>query len=248
MSEAMWMIIILSYLFMVFSMLGWVLELFFRRFISMKKWINPGLLKGPYLPIYGTGVVCLYVFIHIMKSFEGYFAASWLFDLSVIVGIGALMTLIELIGGLIFIRGMKVRLWDYSKRWGNYKGIICPLYSLIWTLAGALFYYALFEPLNNMVYSFITLDWLLFAVLLVGVFFGIFIADFCESVQLVSKVEKLAKEMRMEVDWDRLKSEIREELKSKSLKTSFLSPFNTPYGIAAHMKMHFEGKRRNKKD
>ena len=44
MSEAMWMIIILSYLFMVFSMLGWVLELFFRRFISMKKWINPGLL------------------------------------------------------------------------------------------------------------------------------------------------------------------------------------------------------------
>ena len=35
---------------------------------------------------------------------------------------GASMTLIELIGGLSFVN-KPVKLWDYSNRWGNYKGI-----------------------------------------------------------------------------------------------------------------------------
>ena len=44
-------------LFIIGAILGWILELFYRRFITMKKWINPGFLKGPYLPIYGIGVL-----------------------------------------------------------------------------------------------------------------------------------------------------------------------------------------------
>ena len=49
--------LILAFLFFVGSSIGWVIELFFRRFFSAKKWINPGFLVGPYLPIYGFGVV-----------------------------------------------------------------------------------------------------------------------------------------------------------------------------------------------
>ena len=50
---------IAAFIFMIFSVIGWVIELFFRRFVSTKRWINPGLLKGPYLPIYGIGVLFL---------------------------------------------------------------------------------------------------------------------------------------------------------------------------------------------
>lgn len=35
------MFFILAFLFMFGSVAGWVLELFFRRIFSMKKWINP---------------------------------------------------------------------------------------------------------------------------------------------------------------------------------------------------------------
>lgn len=42
------------------------------------------------------------------------------------------LTLLEYITGLIFVKGMKIRLWDYSRRWGNIQGIICPLFSLLW--------------------------------------------------------------------------------------------------------------------
>ena len=51
----------LAFLFFIGSTLGWALELFFRRFISSKKWINPGFLTGPYLPIYGFGLCALYL-------------------------------------------------------------------------------------------------------------------------------------------------------------------------------------------
>ena len=37
----------LTFLYMLGSVGGWVIELFFRRFFSMKKWINPGFLNGP---------------------------------------------------------------------------------------------------------------------------------------------------------------------------------------------------------
>ena len=54
----------LAFLFYIGSSLGWVLELFFRRFISgnnpERKWINPGFMVGPYVPLYGTywGMAC----------------------------------------------------------------------------------------------------------------------------------------------------------------------------------------------
>ncbi|MEA3471057.1 MAG: phosphohydrolase, partial [Thermodesulfobacteriota bacterium] len=42
------------FLFVFFSIIGWVLEAVFRSFHA-KTFINPGFLKGPYLPIYGMG-------------------------------------------------------------------------------------------------------------------------------------------------------------------------------------------------
>ncbi len=116
--------IIIAFVFMVFSFLGWVLELFFRRFVSQKKWVNPGFLRGPYLPIYGIGVVTLTAYIFLMLFLEESFPSKLLFDSIIVLGIGILMTLIELIGGLIFIKGMNMRLWDYSDRKFNFEGII----------------------------------------------------------------------------------------------------------------------------
>jgi len=42
-------------------MIGWVLELFYRKMISERKWINPGFLVGPYLPLYGFGLCTVYL-------------------------------------------------------------------------------------------------------------------------------------------------------------------------------------------
>ena len=55
----------LAFLFFIGSITGWILELFFRRFISTanpeRKWINPGFCIGPYLPLYGFGLCFLFL-------------------------------------------------------------------------------------------------------------------------------------------------------------------------------------------
>ncbi len=44
----------------------------------------------------------------------------------------AIITGVELVFGLLFNR--KHNVWDYSDRRGNFRGQICPLFSLLWAL------------------------------------------------------------------------------------------------------------------
>ena len=138
----------LTFLFMVGSIFGWVLELFFRRFISTKnperKWLNPGFLMGPALPLYGFGLVSLFVMSLLPYVGHDNIAPFSLGTDQVVIAIlamGLMMTLIEYIAGLIFIKGLKIKLWDYSDEPFNIQGIICLKFSIIWTVIAAVYYF-----------------------------------------------------------------------------------------------------------
>ena len=176
-------LVIISTLFVIGSLMGWVIELFFRRFVSQKKWINPGFLTGPYLPIYGFGVAVLYGVSNVPLGI-----ANQVIDIIVrviIIGVG--MTLIEFIAGLIFIKGCKIKLWDYSNRKGNIMGIICPSFSLIWLVVGSLYYFLLNPILvdgiswisENLIYTYF-----------VGAVVGAMIVDFAYSIHLATKLKE----------------------------------------------------------
>ena len=176
-------LVIISTLFVIGSLLGWVIELFFRRFVSQKKWMNPGFLTGPYLPIYGFGVIFLYGVSNIPLGIN---TQVWDIVARVaIIGVG--MTLIEFVAGLIFIKGLKIKLWDYSNRKGNIMGIICPSFSLIWLVVGSLYYFLLNPVLvegiswisENLIYTYF-----------VGAVIGAILVDFAYSVHLASKLKQ----------------------------------------------------------
>lgn len=119
------------------------MEVFFRRFFSRanpeRKWINPGFLAGPYLPLYGFGLWGMYA-VSALSAVA--MTPSKALDVAIILVIMAVvMTIIEYIAGIIFIRGMHVKLWDYTKEKGNIKGIICPKFSVIWGLLGCVYYF-----------------------------------------------------------------------------------------------------------
>ena len=176
-------LVIISTLFVIGSLIGWIIELFFRRFVSQKKWMNPGFLTGPYLPIYGFGVLVLYAVSNIPLGITNQIA-----DIIVrilIIGVG--MTVVEFIAGLIFIKGLKVKLWDYSDRKGNIMGIICPSFSLIWLVVGSLYYFLLNPFLvegiswisENLIYTFF-----------VGMVMGAMAVDFAYSIHLATKLKE----------------------------------------------------------
>ncbi len=219
------------FIFYMGSTIGWILELIFRRVVH-GKWINPGFLIGPYLPIYGFGL-CALTGIYLGIS---YFEIS---SLWAILFMGIAMTLIELIGGLSFVN-KPVKLWDYSDRWLNYKGIICPLFSLIWTMIGALYYYFLagyvLEKLewfhNNLSFSFV-----------LGFFFGIILIDYIYSTKLLSKIKKYAKENQIEVRLEELKYQVRELQEKRKEKSSFLFALKSSMNIKESLNKY---KRKNK--
>ena len=176
-------LVIISTLFVIGSLIGWIIELFFRRFVSQKKWMNPGFLTGPYLPIYGFGVLVLYAVSNIPLGIT-----NQIVDIIVrilIIGVG--MTVVEFIAGLIFIKGLKVKLWDYSDRKGNIMGIICPSFSLIWLVVGSLYYFLLNPFLvegiswisENLIYTYF-----------VGMVMGAMAVDFAYSIHLATKLKE----------------------------------------------------------
>ena len=109
--------LMLAFLFCIGSLMGWGLEVLYRRFSPANKsrrCINPGFLIGPYLPLYGFGLTALFLLAGIENTelIEHVTAGS---KILLFIVMAVVMTVIEYIAGLIFIKGMKVKLWDYSK-------------------------------------------------------------------------------------------------------------------------------------
>lgn len=129
------------------------------------------------------------------------------------------VTAIEYIAGIIFIKGMGVKLWDYSNNWGNIDGLICPTYMLIWAVLGTIYYYFI-NP-----YILGSISWLednLAFSFFVGFFFGIIIIDTIYSTQILVKIRKFAREKGLIIKYEELKASILEETIKKKEKYSFV--------------------------
>ena len=115
----------LAYLFFIGAVFGWVLEVFFRKFFSSSnpehRWINPGFCVGPYIPLYGCGLCILFLLATLGTQYgmdSGIGGRALLFS-----GMAVSMTLIEYIAGIMLLKIFKLRLWDYSRLWGNIQAL-----------------------------------------------------------------------------------------------------------------------------
>ncbi|AEE17809.1 putative ABC transporter permease [Treponema brennaborense] len=195
--------IVIVFLFFFGGTMGWVLELLFRRFVSKanpeRKWLNPGFLTGPCLPLYGFGVAVLYV----LSLFESQLLSvdnGGVLHYACMFAIMALaMTLIEYIAGILFVKGMHIKLWDYSGEWGNVQGVICPKFTVIWGVLSAVYYFFLFPPIQRLVIWFTAHPWFSFVV---GIGFGLFIVDGAFSFHLGTVLRKKAAEIDRSVPID----------------------------------------------
>ncbi len=224
----------LAFLFFIGSVFGWVLELFFRRFISAanpeRKWINPGFCTGPYVPLYGAGL-CFLFLIASLEDTELIADPFW--EKTVLfLWMAVCMTAIEYVAGILSIKIAKVRLWDYSDQWGNIQGIICPKFSAAWAVLGAAYYFlihphilgALHWLAQNLAFSFV-----------IGMFYGVFIIDLAHSLQLVSKLKQFAEENDVLIKYENLKAHIRSVQEENAQKYHFFRPFHSAQSPLEHL-------------
>ena len=147
----------------------------FRRFCRSSnpegRWINPGFLKGPWLPIYGFGLCTLYLLSDIENVLP---IGGALGKLILIVIMTVSVTLLELVAGLIYIDLLQIDLWDYSGEWGNFKGLICPRFAFFWGIICAI-YVLLVHRFMVLFVDWITLNASLS--IFVGIYLGLMSAD-----------------------------------------------------------------------
>lgn len=100
-------------LFIIYSVLGWAIEVL-NSFIMAKKWVNRGFLIGPYCPIYGVGSILITLLISSDNDMIGTFLKSM-----------AICSILEYSTSYIMEKIFKTRWWDYSKNKYNINGRIC---------------------------------------------------------------------------------------------------------------------------
>jgi uncharacterized protein len=126
--------------FSFFSILGWLLEVFYRS-VRDKRFVNPGLLMGPYLILYGTGALILIGAVFLLQGSPLLTKAFVYFVLT---------TGLEISSGFIAQYFFHTRLWDYTDQRFNYKGHICLKFSIYWILLAFTFEYLILPPYQSM--------------------------------------------------------------------------------------------------
>lgn len=229
---------ILALLFSSGSMIGWGIEVFYRRFKPDNKehiWINPGFLTGPCLPLYGFGLTLLYLLALLEEHIP--IESDALKKLLLFALMAAAMTLIELIAGEIFIIRRHMKLWDYTNERFNYKGLICPRFSFYWSLLGAFYYFFIHPHIlsglrwfsHNLLFSFV-----------IGFFYGVLAIDLTYSFSIADKIKAFAEENEMVIRYEELKRHIRLEAERQRSKYRFLYAMGSDRPVREHLKSYME--------
>ncbi|MFG6323253.1 MAG: putative ABC transporter permease [Lachnospiraceae bacterium] len=107
--------------FYFYCFLGWLWETCYVSVLKAK-WVNRGFMRGPFLPIYGSGAIVVLIFTLPFRTNAG---------LVFVVGMTS-ATLLEYFTGAAMEKMFHVRYWDYSKQRLNLNGHICVTSSLAW--------------------------------------------------------------------------------------------------------------------
>ena len=121
--------------FILYSFLGFLLEVAFARIVDHPKKDRKCFLLLPLCPVYGVGAILIHWLSGLLEGPLWVMAAGFL-------GAGAA----ELGMGLFYRFGLGVDFWDYSDQPFNLYGLVCLRFCLYWTALALLVVY-LIDPL-----------------------------------------------------------------------------------------------------
>jgi uncharacterized membrane protein len=129
--------------FMLYSMIGWLYEVFLEVVVYRWGFSNRGVLFGPYCVIYGTGALILIFSLGWLMERRIYAGKILVTPLLVFLGIMAVTTGVELIGSYVMEFTSGGWAWDYRRFAFNFQGRIALNPSVRFGIGGMLFLYVL---------------------------------------------------------------------------------------------------------
>ncbi len=186
--------------FIIFSFLGWILEVVFGYIVD-KKIVNRGFLIGPLCPIYGVGCILLNMTLLGYKN-----DPIMLFLASV-----AICSVLEYLTSYVMEKIFKTRWWDYSQMKYNINGRICLEIIIPFGILGLLVIYFLYPTATNL----INLIPNTFIYILSGIILFILIIDALISFNIIIKFTETALKVPKDMT-EEISKFVRSTLSSKS--------------------------------
>lgn len=186
-------------LFFVYSLIGYIAEVIWVSICLKKFTFSRGFLIGPYIPIYGAGMICV---TKLLSKYQDDLLV--LFVMSIV-----LCTILEYLTSLVMEKAFKLRWWDYSDQRFNVNGRVCLTNSVLFGFAG-LFVMKIINPtIENMLLSipnFLT-------IILALIFAVVIITDTIVSIVAVYNIKIDVKKYTRQDATEAIKKEVSEALK-----------------------------------
>lgn len=197
-------------LFLIYSFLGWAIEVIVT-FYKDKKFVNRGFLLGPYCPIYGFSSIVMILYLN--RYCDSFITV---FLLAVVV-----CSIIEYLVSYLMEKLFNARWWDYSNRKFNINGRVCLENSIWFGLLGTLLIYVVNPFLYNLISK--MSDNVL---LIVGSFLLIiFVIDLIISLNVTFKIKSNITKLIKKDSTEEFNHKIKELIDSKLLNRRLFKAF-----------------------
>lgn len=128
--------------FLLYSMIGYIIETTLKTFLF--KNMNNGILFGPWIPVYGLGAVFIIIIMRLV--FNRFKVPRWLKVVLLLIISTLVLTVLELLGGILIEKIFHKVFWDYSDLKFNIGHYIALEISLVWGVMSLVVVY-LIKPL-----------------------------------------------------------------------------------------------------
>ena len=123
--------------FAIYTFLGFIMESIYVSILNKKIYFS-GLLKGPFIPLYGFGaLLILKTTPYYQNNFDTFFYSL------------VCCTTLEYLTHYFLATDSKIKIWNYSKIPHNYHSRICMFYSLMWGILGIILVNYIDPFINN---------------------------------------------------------------------------------------------------
>lgn len=187
-------------LFMIYSFIGWIIEVI-DIFLITKKWVNRGFLIGPYCPIYGYGSLLIIYFLNTYTN-----SPIVLFVMTI-----AICSVLEYSTSYIMEKIFKARWWDYTNYKFNINGRICLETMIPFGIGGCLILYVVNPVITHCLFLIPNLILTIMAIIL----FTIFVIDNFVSFKVILNFKKVATTIRKD-STEEISKRVKAVLSSKS--------------------------------
>lgn len=162
-------------LFLMYSVVGYIVEIVSVSLIEKKIVLNRGYLIGPYIPIFGVGAMLI---IFLLDKYKNDLIA--LFIMGVVI-----CTILEYLTSLFMEKIFKLRWWDYSEKKFNINGRVCLENGILFGIGGVIIVKIVNPYFENLISFFPELATIIIGIILML----IFIADVIESTYITFRLK-----------------------------------------------------------